>query len=80
MIPADVAAGRQETKRVLLDVHAALDIKFEILDFKLARALPRRGGADGRAATCAADPSAAIWPSSFARPARVFSGSSAAGL
>jgi len=30
VIPADVAAGCQEIERVLLDVHAALDVKFEI--------------------------------------------------
>src|SRR6266536_1013040 len=80
VIPDDVAVGCQEIKRVLLDVHAALDVNFEISDFKLARALQRRAGAGGRAGVCATDPSATIWPSWFALPARVSSGSSVAGL
>jgi len=30
VIPADVAAGRQQIKSVLLNVHAALDLRFKI--------------------------------------------------
>ena len=60
VIPADVAAGRQEIKSVLLNVHAALDVKFAISHLTSTHALQRRDGADGPLATCSANPSATI--------------------
>src|SRR5437867_7606609 len=80
MIPADVAARSQEIKSVLLDVHAPLDFKFAISNFRSARGPQRRDGADGRAAICAANPSVTIWPFSSALPARVSADSGVAGL
>ena len=80
VIPADVAAGCQEIKRVLLDVHRNSISNLLISNFRSARVPRRRDGADGPAATCVANPSGTIWPYWFALPARVFSGSGAAAL